>query len=75
MTDPYLYDGQSPDDHVASCPECGAAIALVEADLAVVPPDRLRAAVLSGARRRRPPAGSVVAALAVPYATQIALMD
>ncbi|WP_214326738.1 maleylpyruvate isomerase N-terminal domain-containing protein [Nonomuraea sediminis] len=75
MTDPYLYNGQSPDDHVAACPDCGAAIALVEADQAATPPPQLREAVLSGARRRRTPAVPQVATLAVPYATQVALMD
>ncbi|MFI6597133.1 hypothetical protein ACIBHX_12800 [Nonomuraea sp. NPDC050536] len=75
MTDPYLYNGQNPDDHIAACPDCSAAIALVEADHAATPPPRLREAVLSTARRRRTPAVTQVAALAVPYATQVALMD
>ncbi|NUP68333.1 MAG: hypothetical protein HOW71_39885, partial [Nonomuraea sp.] len=50
MTDSYLSNGQSADDHVASCPECGAAIALVgRPETAVEPPATLREAVLSGA--------------------------
>lgn len=65
----------SPDDHVASCHECGAAIALLgDADPAVQPPPRLREAVLSMARRTRQEASAPVAALAVPYAAQVALM-
>ncbi|MFC7587733.1 hypothetical protein ACFQYP_31705 [Nonomuraea antimicrobica] len=55
MTDSSLYDGRSPDDHVASCPDCGAAIALLdEPGAAIAPPPALREAVLSQARRRRP---------------------
>lgn len=76
MTGEYLFNGQSPDDHVASCRECGAAIALRgHPEAAVAPPPRLREAVLSKARRRRPPATPEVAAVAVPYAAQVALMD
>ncbi|WP_219470472.1 hypothetical protein [Nonomuraea rhizosphaerae] len=76
MTDTYLYNGQGPDDHVASCPDCSAAIALIDAPgEAVAPPPRLREAVLSKARLRRSPAEEAVAAVAVPYAQQVALMD
>jgi uncharacterized protein (TIGR03083 family) len=76
MTDPYLYNGQSSDDHVASCPECSAAIALMDhPGTAVTPPPTLREAVLSMARRRRMPAAMGVASVAVPYAEQVALMD
>ncbi|MEV1169724.1 maleylpyruvate isomerase family mycothiol-dependent enzyme [Nonomuraea sp. NPDC049784] len=76
MTESYLYNGQSPDDHVASCPDCGAAIALLDQpDTAVEPPPTLREAVLSMARRRRSPAVMGVASVAVPYAEQVALMD
>lgn len=66
----------SPDDHVTSCKECGAAIALLEgAAPEITPPPRLREAVLSKARRTRQAASARVAALAVPYAAQVALMD
>ncbi|TMR91406.1 maleylpyruvate isomerase family mycothiol-dependent enzyme [Nonomuraea basaltis] len=76
MTDPYLYNGQSPDDHVASCPDCSAVLALLDQpDTAVRPPPTLREAVLSMARRRRSPALVGVASVAVPYAEQVALMD
>jgi len=76
MTDSYLYDGQSADDHVGSCPECTAAITLLDQpDPAALPPPRLREAVLSRARRRRTPAEAGVAEVAVPYAEQVALMD
>lgn len=76
MTDSYLYNGQSPDDHVASCSDCAAAIALLDQPgTAVAPPPTLREAVLSKARRRRSPAVVGVATVAVPYAEQIALMD
>ncbi|SDJ17556.1 maleylpyruvate isomerase N-terminal domain-containing protein [Nonomuraea jiangxiensis] len=76
MTESYLYNGQSPDEHVASCPDCGAAIALLdEPDPAVAPPPTLREAVLSMARRRRSPAVLGVSTVAVPYAEQVALMD
>ncbi|MFG1701577.1 maleylpyruvate isomerase family mycothiol-dependent enzyme [Nonomuraea sp. M3C6] len=76
MTDSYLYNGQSPDDHVASCPDCSAAIALLDQpDTAAEPPPTLREAVLSMARRRRSPAVVGVASVAVPYAEQVALMD
>ncbi|TYB60952.1 maleylpyruvate isomerase family mycothiol-dependent enzyme [Nonomuraea sp. PA05] len=77
MTDSYLYNGQSPDDHVASCPDCSAAIALLDRppETAVEPPASLREAVLSMARRRRSPAVVPVATVAVPYAEQVALMD
>ncbi|MFI6496996.1 maleylpyruvate isomerase family mycothiol-dependent enzyme [Nonomuraea typhae] len=76
MTDPYLFNGQSPDDHVAACPECTAAVALLDRpDPALAPPARLRETVLSLARRRREPAPPDVMAVAVPYATQVALMD
>ncbi|MFI6909563.1 maleylpyruvate isomerase family mycothiol-dependent enzyme [Nonomuraea sp. NPDC050394] len=76
MTDPYLFNGRSPDEHVAGCPECTAAIALVERPgHAQAPPARLRERVLSRARGRRQPATAEVAAVAVPYATQVALMD
>ncbi|WP_327583429.1 hypothetical protein OHA25_47560 [Nonomuraea sp. NBC_00507] len=76
MTDSYLYNGQSPDDHVASCPECSAAITLLDQpDTALAPPPTLREAVLSKARRRRSPALVGVASVAVPYAEQVAIMD
>ncbi|MGP3961635.1 hypothetical protein ACTWPT_37120 [Nonomuraea sp. 3N208] len=76
MTDPYLYNGQNPDDHVASCPECSAAIALLDhPDTALAPPPTLREAVMSKARRRRSPALVEVASVAVPYAEQVAIMD
>ncbi|MEU6710550.1 maleylpyruvate isomerase family mycothiol-dependent enzyme [Nonomuraea sp. NPDC046802] len=76
MTEPYLYNGQSPDDHVASCPDCGAAIALLDRPgAAAEPPPALREAVLSMARRRRDPAVTGVASVTVPYAEQVALMD
>lgn len=66
----------SPDDHVASCQECSSAIALLEGEEpAITPPPRLREAVLSKARRTRQEASAQVTALAVPYATQVALMD
>ncbi|MGR6921835.1 maleylpyruvate isomerase family mycothiol-dependent enzyme [[Actinomadura] parvosata] len=76
MTDSYLYNGQSSDDHVSSCPDCSAAIALLdEPETAVRPPAPLREAVLSMARRRRSPAVTPVATVAAPYAEQVALMD
>ncbi|MEV0615795.1 maleylpyruvate isomerase family mycothiol-dependent enzyme [Nonomuraea sp. NPDC050404] len=76
MTDSYLYNGQSPDDHVASCPDCSAAIALLDQpETATTPPPALREAVLSTARRRRSPALVSVASVAVPYAEQVAIMD
>ncbi|WP_188193048.1 maleylpyruvate isomerase N-terminal domain-containing protein [Nonomuraea sp. SYSU D8015] len=76
MTDSYLYNGQSPDEHVASCPDCRAAIALLDQPgPAVTPPPTLREAVLSKARRRRSPALTAVASVAAPYAEQVALMD
>ncbi|MEV0592496.1 maleylpyruvate isomerase N-terminal domain-containing protein [Nonomuraea cavernae] len=78
MTDPYLYNGQRPDDHVASCPDCSAAITLADRpglDSGLPPPPTLREAVLSMARRIRGPASSAAAAVAVPYAEQVALMD
>ncbi|WP_336210323.1 maleylpyruvate isomerase family mycothiol-dependent enzyme [Nonomuraea sp. LPB2021202275-12-8] len=76
MTDSYLYNGQSADDHVGSCPDCSAAITLLDQpDPAAVPPARLRESVLSKARRRRAPAEVGVAEVAVPYAEQVALMD
>ncbi|MGW0803229.1 maleylpyruvate isomerase family mycothiol-dependent enzyme [Nonomuraea sp. NPDC002799] len=76
MTDTYLYNGQGPDDHLASCPDCGAAIALLDhPDTAVEPPPALREAVLAKARRRRGPALIGVASVAVPYAEQVAIMD
>lgn len=57
MPDSYLANGQSPDDHVAACPDCAAAIALLDRPGASAePPPALRAAVLSTARRRRSPA-------------------
>ncbi|MFI6326356.1 hypothetical protein ACIBG8_53170 [Nonomuraea sp. NPDC050556] len=66
----------TPDDHVASCQECGAALALLgTGDPAAQPPPRLRDAVLSKARRTRQEAAAQVAALAVPYAAQVALME
>ncbi|MEU7748763.1 hypothetical protein [Nonomuraea sp. NPDC049158] len=76
MTDSYLYNGQGSQDHVASCPDCGAAIALLDAPgEAVSPPPGLREAMLAKARMRRSPAETAVAAVAVPYAQQVALMD
>ncbi|NRQ37556.1 maleylpyruvate isomerase family mycothiol-dependent enzyme [Nonomuraea sp. NN258] len=76
MKDSYLYNGQSADDHVASCPECGAAMALLDRrEPEHAPPPTLRDAVLSKARRRRAPAGASTAAVAIPYAEQVALMD
>ncbi|MEV5890719.1 hypothetical protein [Nonomuraea fuscirosea] len=76
MSDSYLYNGQRPDDHVASCPDCGAAVALLDQPgAAVEPPPALRAAVLSMARRRRSPAAVGVAGVATPYAEQVAVMD
>ncbi|MFG1944824.1 maleylpyruvate isomerase N-terminal domain-containing protein [Nonomuraea sp. NPDC048826] len=75
MTDSYLFNGRG--DHAASCPECGAALALLRGDheRAEEPPPRLREAVLSMARRRRQPAEPAVAEVSVPYAEQVALMD
>lgn len=76
MSDSYLYNGQRPDDHVASCPDCGAAVALLDQPgTAVEPPPSLRAAVLSMARLRRSPAAVGVAGVATPYAEQVAVMD
>ncbi|MEU6779278.1 maleylpyruvate isomerase family mycothiol-dependent enzyme [Nonomuraea angiospora] len=80
MTDSYLsngpYNGQGPDDHVAACPDCRAAIALLDhPDPAAEPPPTLREAVLSKARRRRSPAVLGVSSVVVPYAEQVALMD
>ncbi|MEV4114430.1 maleylpyruvate isomerase family mycothiol-dependent enzyme [Nonomuraea sp. NPDC049695] len=76
MADSYLYNGRSPDDHVASCPDCSAAIALLdEPGAAVEPPPTLREAVLSMARRRRSPAVMGMASVTVPYAEQVALME
>ncbi|WP_327086224.1 hypothetical protein OIE66_28290 [Nonomuraea sp. NBC_01738] len=76
MTDPYLFDGRSPDDHVAACPDCRAALVLADRPgPASEPPPRLREAVLSRARRLREPAPPEVAEVAVPYAAQVALMD
>lgn len=88
MADSYLFDGQTPNEHVASCFDCGAAIALLDHPETVAnppdgtpfeplaePPPRLREAVLSAARRRRNPAAVGVATVAVPYAEQVALMD
>ncbi|MEV0379603.1 maleylpyruvate isomerase family mycothiol-dependent enzyme [Nonomuraea sp. NPDC050643] len=76
MTDSYLYNGQCPDDHVASCPHCSAAVALLDQpETALAPPPRLREAVLSMARRRRAPAVMSVVSVAVPYAEQVAIMD
>lgn len=76
MTDSYLYNGQRPDDHVVSCPDCSAAIALLdEPEAALQPPPSLRESVLSMARHRRSPAVIGVASVAVPYAEQVALMD
>ncbi|TMR12084.1 maleylpyruvate isomerase family mycothiol-dependent enzyme [Nonomuraea turkmeniaca] len=76
MTDPYLYNGQGPDDHVASCPDCSAALALLDhPEAALTPPPTLREAVLSRARRRRSPALVGVATVVVPYAEQVAIMD
>jgi uncharacterized protein (TIGR03083 family) len=76
MTDSYLYNGQYPDDHVAACPDCGAALALLDQPgTAVAPPPTLREAVLSKARRRRSPAVMGVVSVTVPYAEQVALMD
>ncbi|WP_049559743.1 hypothetical protein [Nonomuraea sp. SBT364] len=63
-------------EHVRACPACSAAVALLGwPGPAVAPPDRLREAVLSGARRRRAPAEPLVAEVAAPYAEQVALMD
>ncbi|MFI6923495.1 maleylpyruvate isomerase family mycothiol-dependent enzyme [Nonomuraea spiralis] len=76
MTDSYLYDGPGEADHLAACPECSAALALVGLpETAAEPPPTLREAVLSGARRRRAPAALGVASVTVPYAEQVALMD
>ncbi|WP_043632071.1 maleylpyruvate isomerase family mycothiol-dependent enzyme [Nonomuraea candida] len=76
MADSYLYDGQRPEDHLASCPGCGAAVALLDGpEPAAEPPPTLREAVLSLARRRRGPAVTGWSAVAVPYAEQVALMD
>jgi uncharacterized protein (TIGR03083 family) len=88
MADSYLFDGQSPNEHVASCIDCGAAIALLDHPETVAeppggapleplaePPPRLREAVLSAARRRRNPAAVGVATVAVPYAELVAVMD
>ncbi|MGI5281864.1 hypothetical protein ACQEVF_00900 [Nonomuraea polychroma] len=76
MAVPYLSNGQRPDDHVAACPDCSAALALLDhPDPALTPPPTLREAVLSKARRRRSPALIEVATVAVPYAEQVALMD
>lgn len=76
MTDSYLSNGQSSDDHVASCPDCSAAIALLDAPgETIAPPPRLRDAMLSKARLRRSPAETAIAAVAGPYAQQVALMD
>ncbi|MEV0229282.1 maleylpyruvate isomerase family mycothiol-dependent enzyme [Nonomuraea sp. NPDC050786] len=76
MTDAYLSNGQSPDDHIASCPDCSAAIALLdEPGAAAEPPPTLREAVLSMARRRRSPAVMGMASVTVPYAEQVALME
>ncbi|MCK2220508.1 maleylpyruvate isomerase family mycothiol-dependent enzyme [Actinomadura sp. ATCC 31491] len=76
MTDAYLFDGQTADDHVAGCPHCSAAIALLRRpEPALAPPPTLREAVLSKARRRRTPAALGVATVTVPYAEQVALMD
>ena len=45
MTDSYLYNGQGPDDHVASCPDCSAVIALIERrGEEVAPPPSARSA-------------------------------
>ncbi|MEW9548950.1 maleylpyruvate isomerase family mycothiol-dependent enzyme [Nonomuraea sp. NPDC050783] len=78
MTDAYPFDGWTADDHVAACPHCRAAIALLDQSApapAPAPPPTLREAVLSKARRRRSPALLGVATVAVPYAEQVALMD
>ncbi|QYC40386.1 hypothetical protein Nocox_13850 [Nonomuraea coxensis DSM 45129] len=76
MTDPYLVNGQSAGDHVAACPECRAALALLDRpEPALAPPPALRETTLSGARRRRAPAAPGVVTVAAPYAEQVALMD
>ncbi|MEV0625378.1 maleylpyruvate isomerase N-terminal domain-containing protein [Nonomuraea wenchangensis] len=76
MTDPYLSNGQTSDDHVAACPHCRAAVALLDRpEPALAPPSALRETVLSGARRRRAPAVPAVVTVAAPYAEQVALMD
>lgn len=76
MTDSYPSNEQSPDEHVAACPDCHAAIALLDhPDPAAEPPPTLREAVLSRARRRRSPAVLGVSSVMVPYAAQVALMD
>ncbi|TDD45379.1 maleylpyruvate isomerase family mycothiol-dependent enzyme [Nonomuraea terrae] len=76
MTDLYLYNGQSPDEHVASCPDCRAAAALLDRpETPAEPPPTMRDAVLSLARRRRSPAVLAVSSVAAPYAEQVALMD
>ncbi|MEU6793157.1 maleylpyruvate isomerase family mycothiol-dependent enzyme [Nonomuraea wenchangensis] len=76
MTDPYLSHGRTPDDHVAACPHCRAAVALLDRpEPALAPPPALRGTVLSTARRRRAPAAPGVVTVAAPYAEQVALMD
>ncbi|QFY08091.1 maleylpyruvate isomerase family mycothiol-dependent enzyme [Nonomuraea phyllanthi] len=76
MTESFSFDGWSHGDHVASCPGCEAAIALLDGPgTAVEPPPTLREAVLSRARRRRGPAAAGVASVALPYAEQVAFMD
>ncbi len=76
MTDAYLSNGQGADGHVGSCPDCSAAVTLLDGpDPAAVAPPRLREAVLARARRRRAPAETGVAEVAVPYAEQVALLD
>jgi len=76
MTDAYLSNGHGADGHVGSCPHCRAAVTFLDGpDPAAVAPPRLRAAVLTRARRRRAPAEKGVAEVAVPYAEQVALLD
>ncbi|MFF0767448.1 maleylpyruvate isomerase family mycothiol-dependent enzyme [Nonomuraea wenchangensis] len=76
MTDLDLSNGQTPDDHVAACPHCRAAVALLDRpEPALAPPPALRETVLSTARRRRAPAALGVVTVAAPYAEQVALMD
>ncbi|MEU4513977.1 hypothetical protein AB0G05_31135, partial [Nonomuraea wenchangensis] len=65
MTDSYLSNGQTPDDHVPACPHCRAAVALLDRpEPALAPPPALRETVLSTARRRRAPAALGVVTVA-----------
>ncbi|NUT40733.1 MAG: hypothetical protein HOV86_12175 [Thermoactinospora sp.] len=77
MADEYWRNGQpQPPRHGPDCPECALALASIGVmEQEVAPPPRLREAVLSKARRVRPPARPEVVEAAVPYAAQLALMD